>query len=270
MPKPIGPKFSAASMQTPICVAACLLTSLMIAPAALAQTPAESNDNTTFTLGLGAVSAPAYEGADHNKTRALPLVNYRSGRFFAGMLSGVGYNFSTLPQLEFGPVLSYRLGRDESDSYRLSGLGDIEGGADMGAFVRWNLQPFALHATLKQGVSGDVKGTQLRVGLGYGLALGPSDRLAFDASVDWADSELMQTYYGVSAAQSARSGLSAYNADSGIRRYGVGAVWTHSFTQQWFSTLSAGVYRLGASAADSPITTDRNVGLLSVGLGYRF
>lgn len=110
----------------------------------------------TFLDGLGVTHVPIYEDADAYKTRALPMINYRSGRFFAGAIGGVGYNASMMEGFEFGSVMSYRFGRKESDSDRLHGLGDIDEGVDVGAFARWNLHPFFLHATLKQGVSGDV------------------------------------------------------------------------------------------------------------------
>jgi hypothetical protein len=70
----------------------------------------------SLSLGLAVARLPEYEGSDRFETRALPLISYRSGRFFAGTLSGVGYNLSNTPAVEFGPVLSYRFGRDESDS----------------------------------------------------------------------------------------------------------------------------------------------------------
>lgn len=251
-------------------IAAWTLASLVAATTAAAQTLAAPQAKSQFMLGVGAVHAPEYEGSDRNNTRALPLINYRSGRLFVGTLAGIGYDVSSVPDLEFGPVLSYRFGRKESDSVRLRGLGDIDAGADLGGFVRWNLKPYFLHATLKYGLGGDARGTQLRLGAGYGLELGPADRVVFDAGMDWADRDVMQGTYGVSALQSARSGLPQFNASSGLRRYGVGAVWTHTFTSQWFSTAGVALYRLGGDAANSPITVQRNVGLVSVGLGYRF
>lgn len=246
------------------------LSGLLAATFANAQTSPAPEASSHFSVGLGVLHAPEYEGSDEGKTRALPLINYRSGRLFVGTLGGIGYNVSNVPNLEFGPVLSYRFGRDESDSARLQGLGDIDAGADLGGFVRWNLQPFFVHATLKHGLGGDASGTQLRLGAGYGLALGPVDRVVFDASMEWADTDIMQGHYGVTAQQSARSGLPQYSASSGLRRYGVGAIWTHSFTPQWSSTVGLGVYRLGSDAANSPITVQRSVGLVSAGLAYRF
>ena len=223
-----------------------------------------------LTLGLAAAYLPRYEGSDDYRVRALPLIDYRNGRFFAGVLTGIGYDFSPVSNVAFGPLLSYRMGRDQDDADRLHGLGDVDGGADLGAFVRWNLRPFFVRATVKQGISGDATGTQIRLGAGYATTLEPADRLVLDASVDWADSEVMQTYFGITAAQSVSSGLAGYTADAGIRRYGLGATWTHTFTPQWFSTVGVGVYRLGSEAANSPITLDRNAGTVSAGFGYRF
>lgn len=224
----------------------------------------------SLTVGAAVARLPTYEGSNRFETRALPVVTYRSGRFFAGTLSGVGYNLSNLANLEFGPVVNYRFGRDESDDVRLRGLGNIDAGVDVGAFVRWNAQPLALSATLEQGVGGNVTGTTVRLNAAYALGINRSNTLRFDAQVDWADTEVMQGFYGISGAQAARSGLPVYAASSGIRRYGVAAVWAYNITPQWMSTVRVGVYRLGNEAVNSPLTLRRNVGLVSAGVNYRF
>lgn len=224
----------------------------------------------SLTVGAAVARVPTFEGSNRFDTRALPVIAYRSSRFFAGTLSGVGYNLSNLSTLEFGPVLTYRFGRDESDDVRLRGLGNIDAGADIGAFVRWNAQPLSLSATLEQGVGGNVTGAKVRLNAAYALSINRSNSLRFDASIDWADTEVMQGFFGISAPQSARSGLPVYDASSGIRRYGVGAVWAYTITPQWMSTVRLGVYRLGSEAANSPLTVRRSMGLVSAGLSYRF
>lgn len=243
-----------------------------VAPAASAQTATEAATAAppSFTLGMAVARLPEYEGSDRFDTRALPVISYRSGRFFAGTLTGVGYNLSNLPNVEFGPLLTYRFGRDESDSPRLNGLGDIDAGADLGAYVRWNAHPFSLGARLEQGVGGNVTGTSLRLDAAYLLPIDQRNALRLDASVDWADADIMQGFFGVSAAQSLRSGLPAYTASAGIRRYGVTATWAHSITPNWASTVRVGIYRLGSEAAASPLTLKRSAPLISAGLSYRF
>jgi len=247
-------------------------TSAQAQATAAAETRPGSRADSPYSLSVGAAIArvPTYEGSDRFDTRALPLIAYRSGRFFAGTLSGVGYNLSNLSNLEFGPVVSYRFGRDESDDARLRGLGDIDAGADVGAFVRWSARPLSLSATLEQGVGGNVTGTTVRLNAGYALSISRSSTLRLDASVDWADAEVMQGFFGISAPQAARSGLPVYTASSGVRRYGVSAVWAYSITPQWASTVRLGFYRLGSEATDSPLTLRRNIGLVSAGLSYRF
>lgn len=250
-------------------IALLVATSLGITTAAAAVQPETTERQSSLILGAGAIYAPEYEGSEDYKVRALPVINYRNGRFFAGSLGGVGYDLSNNEDLSFGPLLSYQFGRDEDDNERLEGLGDIDGGADIGAFARWNLQPFSVNTTVKYGL-GDVDGVQLKLGVGYALPLGPKDNLSFDASIDWADETVMSTFFGVTPEQSARSGLAAYDADSGIRRYGVGASWTHAYTPQIFSTLNAGIYQLGGEAADSPITTEKTGGIVGASVGYNF
>lgn len=234
------------------------------------RSAAEPRLGSQFSIGVGAAWLPRYEGANQHKLRALPVINYRNGRFFAGVLTGIGYNVSPVRDVEFGPVVSYRFGRDEDDSDRLRGLGDVRGGADAGAFARWNLRPFFVHGSVKHGIGGGPNGTNVRLGGGWATAFGPSDRLLLDLSAEWADREIMQAYFGVSGAQSACSGLGAYQAGSGIRRYGLSAAWTHAFTPNWFSIVGATFYRLGAEAADSPIVQQRHVTGVSAALGYRF
>lgn len=68
---------------------------------------ASASSGTRLTLGAGAVYVPRYAGSDEYRYRALPLVDYRDGRFFAGV-GGVGYNVSPASAFQFGPVLSYR------------------------------------------------------------------------------------------------------------------------------------------------------------------
>lgn len=261
----------------PVALGQGVLLALLVASAAYtaparaqSEGDAEAPKPAHLTLGAGAAYVPRYEGANESLTRGMPVLSYRSGRFFAGVLGGIGFNVSPYRTVEFGPVLSFRAGRAENNDQHLSGLGDIAAGADAGVFARWNLRPAYLHASFKQGVSGSMNGTQLRVGGGYAKALGAADRLVLDASVDWADSQVMQTYFGVSAEQSTASGLAAYDATSGLRRVSLSAIWTHTFTPQWFSSVSLSAYQLGDSAAHSPITQSRVARIASATIGYRF
>ncbi len=240
-----------------------------LAAAQSADEKKSDGDSNSFALGAGAAYLPRYEGADEYRYRALPLIDYRRGDFFVGG-QGIGYNFSAVKSWQVGPVLSYRPPRHEDASPRLRGLGSISGGVDVGVYARWTMQQFSLSATVKRSLGGAATGTQVSLGAGYGMRLGSADRLNLGVSVDWADRNIMQTYFGVDGTQSMRSGLPAYTVGSGLRRYGARVSWTHTFNRRWFSMASYSAYRLGSEIAGSPIVQRRDGHVISLMAGYRF
>jgi len=221
-----------------------------------------------WVLGLGAGYVPRYEGSKEHVIRAVPIVAYQYGGFTASA-AGLRYNFSSNDSLRFGPRLSLRGGRHESDADHLNGLGDIPFSVGAGLFARLSLSAFSLQADVSQGIGG-AGGAQAELGVVHGSSLGTGDRLLLGVSLEWVDSTYAQAFFGVDAAQSVRSGLPAYSADAGIKSYIVNATWVHAFSPSWFSTLGLNAKQLVGAAADSPITEERTtIGVIG-GVGYRF
>jgi outer membrane scaffolding protein for murein synthesis (MipA/OmpV family) len=87
--------------------------------------------------------------------------------------------------------------------------------------------------------------------------------------VTWADRDYTMTFFGVTPAQSAASGLPAYEADSGFNtvRFGVGA--TYRLDRRWHVGARAAIWRIVGDAADSPITRERTPYTIGVFGMYR-
>lgn len=66
----------------------------------------------------------------------------------------------------------------------------------------------------------------------------------------------MQSYYGVSADQSARSGYDRFDAGAGFRDIGLVSSWTWLFRPSWALTGFTEYSRLLSDAADSPLVDD--------------
>lgn len=64
----------------------------------------------------------------------------------------------------------------------------------------------------------------------------------------------MQTQYGVTAAQSARSGLSRYDSGAGLEKVGWQLGMDYSMTPAWLIGARVSAQRLQNDAADSPVT----------------
>lgn len=79
-------------------------------------------------------------------------------------------------------------------------------------------------------------------------------RLYTGPDLSWADSDCMQTQYGVTAAQSSRSRFSRYDAGAGLEKVGWDAGMEYALTPAWLIGVNARAQHLESSAAGSPIT----------------
>jgi MipA family protein len=90
------------------------------------------------------------------------------------------------------------------------------------------------------------------------------------ASTTFADDNYMESYFGVTAAQSLRSGLPEYEAGAGLKRYDIEASVTFMATENWLVRGQAGVGFLTGDAKDSPIVQDDMQPSAMLMVGYRF
>lgn len=70
----------------------------------------------------------------------------------------------------------------------------------------------------------------------------------------WADADHMNSYFGISTVQSARSGYKSYNPTAGIKSVGLTAGAFYSITEYWDVKFMIKADQLLGDAADSPIT----------------
>ena len=224
----------------------------------------------TTSMGLGLGYMPAYEGADKYKWRALPLVDVQRGAFFLGTARGLGVNLSPIKNFQFGPQISYRAGRDENDAQKLNGLGDIKGGLEAGLFARYKLEAWFVQGSIRTAIGDTSDGLVGQLSGGHEMRIGNQDRLVLSANLQWADDKYMQTYFGINPDQSIRSGYRVHAAGAGVKSYGAGVNWVHSFTGGWFANMGMSVKTLAGDAVDSPIVEQKTAVIGNAGFGYRF
>src|SRR5882672_10002864 len=203
----------------------CSLLRRLLAATALAQAAFSSHgqgfDNVRFDVPIGrgdgivgaaVINVPRYLGSDERKTRFFPLLDYRwSNGWFAGTGSGVGYNFSTRPSMQYGVRMTADFGRDEDDTAALRGLGDIDPAAEIGAFLNLRFDSgLFLRSALRYGSGNDHDGLVLDAGAGYGWMLAPRWRLGTGVNATYVNQSYMRQYFGVDTTQAARSGYPVY------------------------------------------------------------
>jgi outer membrane scaffolding protein for murein synthesis (MipA/OmpV family) len=248
----------------------CLALSVAVSPAYAQQNNKAASKETPdwlISIGAGAVMAPAFEGSDDYNMMLFPdvRVTYKD-RFFASVADGIGYNVINSHGWRAGPIGRIRWAREEdggspwrvagTETNALSGLGDVDTGFEAGVFGEYTWQQhYAAKLEVRQGMAAhdaviaDVSLAYKNTYGNIGYSIGPR--------LTWASEDYHQTYFGIDAAQSARSGLAQYDADSGIVSYGVGGFAAIPLGEQWRGNLFAGYDHMGNEPSDSPLINER-------------
>lgn len=250
---------------------------------ALLATPtlaAEPPQGTTLTLGGGVGVAPRYSGSDENRVSTALVLDYsmRNG-FFVSSTRGLGYG-NSLGNVDYSAALSYRTGRKDHNvdsdtmsdgSDHLRGMGNVKGSALGVVGLGYKLTNW-LSAQLQAEVpfSQRDNGAALHFGIVSPLYHSPKNSVTLGLTSSWGTNDYMQTYYGVSAAQSAASGFTQYTAGSGIYACSLNLDWTHNFTESWSVVADAGYTQLAGDARNSPIVQRKASPTGSLTVTYRF
>lgn len=236
------------------------------------QPPRGASAGWDVTLGAGLALRPRYEGADSYTARAVPqlMVSYARGGFFASP-EGIGVRVLNWGNLSVSPVLGLLAGRKEDYDAHLAGLGDIPPSLTAGLLVDYRMGRFSLDGSVRQAITHQANGLLGTVSLNWHEPLIPQ-RLLFNAGVrlDLASAAYDRTFFGVSPAQSAQSGLPVYIPGGGAKDLGLNLGLDYRITPHWLVRGSAGVSRLLGEDGNSPVVENKTQGLVGVGLGYRF
>jgi outer membrane protein len=236
------------------------------------------DDRWQFTVGAGVISSPEYPGAADNKTKAVPMISATYGRYFiggapgTGVPMGIGVNLYQDTQWRFGVAIGSGLGksREESDNARLRGLGNIDSTARGSVFASYTGSWYALRANVTTDIGGKDQGTLASMDLEARYAASKSLMLTAGPGFTWADKDYTHTFFGIDAAQSARSGLAKYDAKGGINsvRFSIGA--NYRLTPNWSLSTRVTASELRGDAVKSPITADKSQTSVGLFAAYRF
>jgi len=219
-------------------------------------------------LGGGAMMAPKYEGSDEFDIQAIPFVTATFGERVKVDPRGIAVNVYSVGNLNFSGLLGYDTGRKEDDSDHLRGLGDVDAGGVVGGIVAYEMGPAEFYASLSRTIGGS-EGLEAKIGFDLAHNI---DQFRFSAGVSatWADETYMQSYFGVTAAQSAASGLAQYDIGAGFKRVDLDLSITYAATEHWLVRGQVGLGYLLGDAADSPIVQEAFQPSVLLAIGYRF
>jgi outer membrane scaffolding protein for murein synthesis (MipA/OmpV family) len=216
--------------------------------------------NWSLTLGASGYFAPEYEGDDKMVFRAIPLVSFgRTGTLerFSSRNDNISLGLFDNGTFRAGLTGKVIFPRDEDDSDDLIGLDPVRWGGEIGAFAE-------VYPTDWLRVRGEVRhGIRAHDAIVGDLAVDaftdvtPAIRLSGGPRASFASEDYFQTYYGVTPAESAASGLGAYDPEGGVKSVGLGGAVTWKATDKITASVFGEYERLLGPAEDSTLVQQR-------------
>ncbi|WP_427033895.1 MipA/OmpV family protein [Enterobacter hormaechei] len=257
-----------------------ILSGAVLALLATPALAAGQRQGNVLTLGGGVDVAPRYSGSDKSRVTAAQVVDYAMANgFFISTTRGLGYG-NRVGNLDYSAALSYRAGRKDRDvssdsiasgSDYLRGMGDVKGSAVVVPGLGYRVTDWLnVQLQAEVPVSERDNGEAVHFGIASPLYTSPENSVTLALTGSWGSSKYMQTYYGVSAAQSAASGFARHDAGSGIYAYSLNLDWTHKLTSRWSLLAAAGVTQLTGEAGDSSIVQRKTSPVGSLKVTYSF
>jgi outer membrane scaffolding protein for murein synthesis (MipA/OmpV family) len=245
-------------------------TSLAQEPAADAETAFPGGEMTGQIGALG-FYAPDYEGSDHYEFSPVPMVDLTwRERIFLSTREGLGAYAVSTEQFRVGAAVNYGFGRDDDDVGLGDGIGDVDGGVTGALIAKWMHGPFFVSSSLLHQLTGDDTGFLMTISAGGIIPVSERFLIIGSASIQAADDTYMDAYFGLSGADAAASGLTAFDADAGFKSAGVTVGLGYDVFESWTVMTMAGYTRLLGDAADSPIIDTADQFTVGAGLTYRF
>jgi outer membrane protein len=215
----------------------------------------KANERADWRISVGgaAILRPEWDGAKDEEWLVVPDLDVRWGdQFFASVRTGVGWNLVNEGGLRVGPYAKLKFGRDEGDDAALRGLGDVDPTVEVGGFVDYGFGPLRASLEVRQGLNGH-EGLVAEAAIDGRARLSDQVFASIGPRVRWGDGSYMQTYYGVTPVQAARSGLPTFAADGGVESVALNATLGWRPNERLVVTAFYERGELQGDAADGPL-----------------
>jgi outer membrane scaffolding protein for murein synthesis (MipA/OmpV family) len=192
----------------------------------------------TYSVGAGAAIVPDYEGSDDSEGVPLPYFSaqWKNGRYVKLDGAALKANLLANDTWSLGPLLQYRAKRDDDvDNNAVSKMREIDAATEAGAFLGYKFNNWDFGIQMAADVSNEHDGMLTTAGTGYTFK---TDRMStrIGVSLTYADDDYMDTYFSVDADNAARSGLTPYKAESGLKDIGVNVMLLYNMTGGLYCT----------------------------------
>jgi outer membrane scaffolding protein for murein synthesis (MipA/OmpV family) len=226
-----------------------------------------------WKIGLGAALAvsPVFLGSKDYSLKAAPSIDVRyKDIVFFSPFEGSGVNLIRSRHFRAGPLISFDPGRKQSGKSlfqiaglrdtSLLGLGDVKATVAAGGFAEYTLAHFSARLRATKAIGGDngiIGDISARYTAPIVTAGGHVVLFSIGPRATIVNTRYNNAYFGVTALQSANSGLSPYSAKGGLQSCGLGSALVLPLSKAFSATLATNYDRLSGDAASAPLVVQR-------------
>jgi outer membrane protein len=237
----------------------------------------EIRNYVALTVGI----VPDYMGSDNYTAGLAPAGLWKLGsseRFVRLVVTELRLNVLDSRGWQLGPVVNYRLARDDVDDDAVDRMRDIDGTFEAGVFVgrTWIGRKDPRHrlstsVQFLHDVGDEHGGYLVSASARYFRPVARPLTLSIGTTLTYGSAGYTQTYFGVDSNDAALSGLSQFSAGGGLRDVRVPVMAIYSFGPSWHLAGGLIYSRLLGDASDSPIVDKRGSSdQLFAGLGLAY
>ena len=260
------------------------------APPASTNLPDPNDQSDTLTIGVGGALLPDYEGSDDYRfTPAAALRGRYKGISFS--TRGTSLAVNVIPRgagkisFSAGPIAGLRLNRtgDIKDAV-VKLLPERRRAVELGGFVgvsaRGLTNPYdslGLRVEVVHDVANAHKSTIVSPAIDFSTPLSRTTFVGLSAGLDFVQKRYADTYFAISPADSALSGLPVYSGKGGLKDWKVNLIALQSLSGSllhgWAIAGTVGYSKLQGDFKRSPIVAQRGSAgqwLAAAGLAYTF
>lgn len=214
---------------------------------------------TNYSLAYNNLFDSSIPGVFEKGPNAFPVYSpkWQNGTFVS-TLSGLGYNFSRDPRIQFGLRMTIEGARDEylkRDDYltpRVRNGNDASTLLESGAYLNYYINPnYALLSSIKYGTGLDRNGVFVSVGGQATTKFATNHRFTARFSANWANGSYLQSYFGVNSLQAGASNFGPFAPSSSLTDIKIGASWQWNIDTNWSLTTGASYKHLFGDANNS-------------------
>ena len=218
-----------------------------------------AEDNIAFA-GVSGTYFSEYLGSADQDFQILPYLsvnNFKGFDVFGPQITyrlidtGTGEGFGKW-SLRAGPSVTYQIGRDNDDSPNFVNFDDIDGSLPIGGYARATFGPIGLRLDAGQDVIGGHGGFTADASVGTFYSTGIFN-IQPSLSLNWADAEHNQSFFGITAEQAAVSPFQQVSVGSGLYSYSASVVTWLEFENDYALTLIGSYRDFIGDITDSPI-----------------